>query len=72
MAWFEPLIIIGAISFVGLVIFLHFYLKKKGKSLSGGCTGKCSGNCSSCHACSSKKEMLKKYRKMCSENENAL
>lgn len=72
MAWFEPLIIIGAVSFVGLVIFLHFYLKKKGKSLSGGCTGKCSGKCSSCHACSSCEKMLEEYKKMYPENENVL
>lgn len=43
MAWFEPLIIIAAVAFVGLVTFFHFYNKKKGKSSS------CGGNCSSCH-----------------------
>ena len=63
MAWFEPLIIVGAIAFVGLVIFLHFFLKKKGKSLSGSCSGKCS----SCHACSSCEKMYKEYKEMYSQ-----
>ena len=64
MAWFEPLIIIGAVAFVGLVIFLHFFLKKKGKSLSGGCcSNKCTGNCSKCHASSSCQKMLDEYHK---------
>ena len=67
MAWFEPLIIIAAVAFVGLVIFLHFYSKKKGKSLSGGCSGKCSGNCSSCHACPSCEQMYKEYKEMYSQ-----
>ena len=68
MAWFEPLIIIGAISFVGFVIFLSFYLKKKGKSLGGDCGCKCSGNCSNCgHACSNCQQMLKEYKKMYSK-----
>ena len=45
MEWFEPIIIAAAVIFVGLVIFFHFYNKKKGKGSScGGCTG----NCSSC------------------------
>ena len=63
MAWFEPLIIVAAVSLVGLVIFLHFFLKKKGKSLSGGCSGKCG----SCHACSSCEKMLKEYKEMYSQ-----
>ena len=66
MTWFEPLIILGAVSFVGLVIFLSFYLKKKGKSLSGGC---CAHNCNKCEGhCSSCEEMLKEYKKTYSEN----
>ena len=66
MAWFEPLLIIGAVSFVGLIIFLSFYLKKKGKSLGGGCN--CSGNCSNCgHECSNKEELLKEYKELYSK-----
>ena len=62
MLWFEPLIIIAAVSFVGLVIFLHFYLKKKGKSLGGDCG--CNGNCSKCgQQCSSCNKLLQEYRK---------
>ena len=68
MEWFEPLIIIAAVAFVGLVIFLHFYLKKKGKSLSG----ECNGHCSSCHACSSCKKMHEEYRKMYPKDGNVL
>lgn len=41
---FEIIIIIVAILFVALVIFLSIFLKRKGKSL----TSDCSGNCSSC------------------------
>lgn len=64
MAWFEPLIILGAIAFVGLVIFLSFYLKKKGKSLGGNC----SGNCSKCgHQCSNCEKMLEEYKAMYSK-----
>ena len=60
MAWFEPLIIIGAITFVGTIIFLHFYMKKKGKSLGGDC----SHNCSCCsHKCSNAQQMLEEYHK---------
>lgn len=65
MQWFEPLIIIAAISFVGLVIFLHFYLKKKGKSLSG-----CSGNCAICKGCKNKEEKLKEYKSLYSKTKN--
>ena len=64
MQWFEYLIIIVAISFVALVIFLHFYLKKKGKSLSGDCAGNCKSchlNCASCHK--SCQKMLEEYHK---------
>lgn len=69
MAWFEPLIIIGAVSFVGFVIFLSFYLKKKGKSLGGDCSCSCSGNCSNCgHQCSNKETMLKEYKTMYSKD----
>ena len=67
MAWFEPLIIIAVVSFVGLVIFLHFFLKKKGKSLGGDCSGKCSGKCASCHACSSCDKLLAEYKEMYSK-----
>ena len=61
MHWYEPLIIIAAVSFVGLVIFLDFYLKKKGKSLGGDCG--CNGNCKKCgHQCSSaNKKLLEVY-----------
>ena len=62
MAWFEPLIIVICVSFVGLVIFLHFYLKKKGKSLGGDCG--CNGNCSKCgHECPSCNKLLDEYHK---------
>lgn len=44
MSWWEILIIITAVLYVGLVIFLHFYLKRKGKSLIKDC-----GDCSKCH-----------------------
>ena len=64
MQWFEPLIAIGAVSFVVMVIFLHFYLKKKGKSLSGDCSGHCNGSCSNCHSCSSCEKMYQEYKKM--------
>ena len=68
MAWFEPLIIVGAVSFVGLVIFLHFYLKKKGKSLSGYCGCNCSGKCSNCGLqCSNKEKLLKEYKELYSK-----
>ena len=45
MEWFEPLIIVAVVAFVGLVIFFHFYNKKKGR---GSSCGSCSGNCTSC------------------------
>ena len=62
MAWFEPLIIIGAVSFVGLVIFLSFFLKKKGKSLGGSCH--CSGNCTKCdQQCINTNKVLEEYKK---------
>ena len=68
MAWFEPLIIIGAILFVGFVIFLSFYMKKKGKSLGGDCGCKCSGNCSNCGLqCSNKSKLIKEYKEMYSK-----
>ena len=68
MHWYEPLIIIAAVSFVGLVIFLDFYLKKKGKSLGGDCGCNCSGNCSGCGLqCSNKEQMLKEYKEMYSK-----
>ena len=55
MAWFEPLIIIAVVSFVLGVIFLNFYLKKKGKSLGGDCGGNCA-------------KMYKEYKDMYSKN----
>ncbi len=68
MQWFEPLIAIAAISFVLGVIFLHFYLKKKGKSLSGDCSGHCSGSCSNCSSCKSCDKMLEEFREMYPKN----
>ena len=56
--WFEPLIIVAAISFLGLVIFLSFYLKKKGKAIMNDCSGscdKCGGQC--------KVNLVKEYKK---------
>ncbi len=68
MAWFEPLIIIGAVLFVGFVIFLSFYMKKKGKSLGGDCGCNCSGNCSNCgQQCSNCSKMYKEYKSMYSK-----
>ena len=64
MEWFEPLIIVAAVSFVLGVIILNFYLKKKGKSLSGGCAH----NCSKCaQKCSNCQQMLKEYKEMYSK-----
>ena len=67
MQWFEILIIVISILFVLGVIFLSFYMKKKGKSLLNDCGGdcsKCSGNCTSCgHACSNNKKLIEEYRK---------
>lgn len=49
MEWFEYLIIAGAILFVAGVIFLSFYMKKKGKSLTESCcSSSCEGNCKAC------------------------
>lgn len=63
MAWFEPLLIIGAVSFVGLVIFLHFYLRKKGKSLGGDCGCNCSKDCANCgQQCLNSKKILQEYK----------
>ena len=68
MAWFEILIIIGAASFVGFVIFLSFYMKKKCKSLWGDCGCNCSKNCSNCGLqCSNKDKLIKEYKKMYSK-----
>jgi len=71
MQWFEYLIIAACILFVGSIIFLHFYLKKKGKSLAGDCSGncnKCNGNCSSCgHKCNAHKN-LEEYRNFIKNN----
>lgn len=65
MAWFEPLIIIAVVSFVLGVIFLNFYLKKKGKSLGGDC----GDNCANCKAqCSNCAKMYKEYKDMYSKN----
>ena len=65
MAWFEILIIIGAASFVGFVIFLSFYMKKKSKSLRGGCGCNCSGKCSNCGLqCSNKDKLIKEDKEM--------
>ncbi len=68
MQWFEYLIIAAAIIFVGSVIFLYFYLKKKGKSLTGDCCGnckKCSGNCTACsHKCCDRKLIEEYYNSM--------
>ena len=63
MAWFEPLIIVAAVSFVGLVIFLSLYLKKKGKSLGGDC---CSSNgCQNCQEkCIDCQKILQEYKKV--------
>ena len=66
MQWFEYLIIAACVIFVGLVSFLHFYLKKKGKSLTSDCGGNCSachGNCSACSHTCDKNKMLEEYHK---------
>ena len=63
MEWFEYLIIAACVLFVGSVIFFHFYLKKKGKSLAYECSGKCQGCSGSC--CGSKEncqKILKEYK----------
>lgn len=63
MQWFEYLIIAIAVLFVSGVIFLYFFLKKRGKSLTGNCCDKCSGNCSCCqHQCGSH-DLLDEYHK---------
>ena len=71
MQWYEFLIIAACIIFVGSVIFLHFHLKKKGKSLSGDCGGNCKncqGNCASCgHQCGNKK-LIEEYRESLKNN----
>ena len=71
MQWFEYLIIIAAVTFVGSVIFLHFYLKRKGKSLSGDCGGNCkncTGNCGSCsHQCGNR-QLIEEYRNSLKNN----
>ena len=66
MEWFEYLIIIAAVSFVFLVIFFHFYLKRKGKSLTSDCSGNCScchGSCQHCNHASCQK-MLEEYHQI--------
>lgn len=48
MEFYEPIIIVVVVSFVAFVIFLAIYSKKKGKNLTGDCTGdckKCGGSC---------------------------
>jgi len=60
MQWFEYLIIIALILFVTSVIFFHFYLKKKGKSLTDECSS-CNGNCKGCHTSCHK--MIEEYHK---------
>ena len=63
MEWFEYLIIALCITFVLSVIIVHFLLKRKGKSLTGECTGNC--NCCN-HVCNhkSKQELIEEYRKV--------
>ena len=62
MSWFEPLIIVAAVSFVGLVIFLSLYLKKKGKSLGGDCCS--SKSCQNCHQkCINCEKIMEEYKK---------
>ena len=56
MQWFEYLIIVAIILFVGSVIFIAIRNKIRGKT-SCGCGGSCAGCSKCCHA----KEDLKKY-----------
>ena len=62
MLWFEILIIVFCILFVGSIVFLSFYLKHKGKSLSGDCCGDCKKCQGKCRCCSSG-HLLKEYHK---------
>lgn len=56
MEWFEYLIIVAVVIFVGSVSFFTIRNKIKGKSsCGGGCSG-CKSNCA-CHA----KDRLKEY-----------
>lgn len=60
MEWFEIIIIVGAVLFVGLVTFLEIRKKIKGtSSCSGSCSG-CSVGQKQCPACQIKED-LKEY-----------
>jgi len=68
MQWFEILIIIACIAFVLGVTIVHFYLKRKGKSLISDCSGdchKCNGTC----AHKSKDELINEYHECCKKCE---
>lgn len=62
MEWFEYLIIALCVIFVLSVIIVHFLLKRKGKSLTGDCTGNC-GCCNHACSCKNKKELIEEYKK---------
>ena len=70
MEWWEIAIIVSLVAFVGLVIFLHFFLKKKGKSLGGDCAG----NCYACSKeCASKNSnLVNEYHKTYCKNKTSL
>jgi type IV secretory pathway TrbL component len=59
MEWFEYLIAIAAILFVGVVAFFGIRNKIKGKS---SCT-ECKGNCQKCSGCSTCKNLVSEYKK---------
>ncbi|MBE6136182.1 MAG: FeoB-associated Cys-rich membrane protein [Erysipelotrichaceae bacterium] len=58
MEWFEYLIIVAVVLFVGSVTFVAIRNKIKGKSSCG-----CGGNCSGCNKCCNAKQHLEEYLK---------
>ena len=59
MQWFEYLIIVTVVLFVGSVLFVTIRNKIKGKSSCGSC----GGNCAGCSKCCSAKDRLEEYIK---------
>ena len=60
MEWFEIIIIIGAVLFVGLVTFLEVRKKLRGQNSCGGSCSGCKAGQNECPACQIKED-LKHY-----------
>lgn len=67
MDWFEYVLIITLVIFVGVVFFFHFRNEFKGK----GCDS-CSGNCKNCSkgTCLNCKKLVEEYHKQEEQSKN--